>query len=272
MNELEVFKNEEFGEIRTLVINEEPWFIGKDIATALGYKDTSDALKRHVDNEDRLTRKFTYSGQNREMYIINESGLYSLVLSSKLPLAKKFKKWITSEVIPTIRKTGGYVNNDDIFINTYLPFADENTKQLFRATLTTVRKQNEIIESQKLEIATQNQQIKEMQPKVSYYDIVLQCKDLLAINVIAKDYGWAAIKMNKFLHEQHIQYKQGDTWLLYQEYAEMGYTSTKTNKYEGKNGYNHVKVHTYWTQKGRLFIYELMKKNGILPIIERENI
>jgi len=113
MQELEIFKNEEFGEIRTLMINGEPWFVGKDVAGVLKYKDTSDAIKKHIDNEDKLTRRFTDSGQNREMYIINESGLYSLILSSKLPNAKKFKRWVTSEVLPTIRKTGGYVNNDE---------------------------------------------------------------------------------------------------------------------------------------------------------------
>jgi prophage antirepressor-like protein len=108
MNELQVFKNQEFGEIRTLAIKDEPWFVGKDVAEVLGYKDTSDALKRHVDSDDKLSRCFTDSGQSREMYVINESGLYSLILSSKLPKAKEFKHWVTSEVLPSIRKTGSY--------------------------------------------------------------------------------------------------------------------------------------------------------------------
>lgn len=108
MNELQIFNNSEFGEIRTVEIEGEPYFVGKDVAVILGYKDTADAIKRHVDDDDKLTRCFTDSGQNREMYIINESGLYSLVLSSKLPSAKRFKRWITSEVIPSIRKTGSY--------------------------------------------------------------------------------------------------------------------------------------------------------------------
>ena len=105
MNELQVFKNNEFS-IKSLVIDNEPWFVGKDVAAALGYRDTSDALKKHVDNDDKLTRRFADSGQNREMYIINESGLYSLILSSKLESAKRFKRWVTSEVLPAIRKTG----------------------------------------------------------------------------------------------------------------------------------------------------------------------
>ena len=104
MTELKIFNNPEFGEIRTVEVAGEPWLVGKDVALALGYSDTSDALKKHVDPEDKLTRRFADSGQNREMYIINESGLYSLVLSSKLPGAKKFKRWVTSEVLPSIRK------------------------------------------------------------------------------------------------------------------------------------------------------------------------
>ena len=108
MNELKVFENPTFGQVRTIEIDNEPWFVGKDVAEALGYRDTSDALKKHVDADDKLTRRFADSGQAREMYIINESGLYSLILSSKLPGAKEFKRWVTSEVIPSIRKTGGY--------------------------------------------------------------------------------------------------------------------------------------------------------------------
>lgn len=108
MNELQLFNNHEFGAIRAIEVNGEPWFVGKDVAEALGYSDTDQALRKHVDDEDKLTRRFDGSGQSRSMTIINESGLYSLVLSSKLPGAKKFKRWVTSEVLPTIRKTGGY--------------------------------------------------------------------------------------------------------------------------------------------------------------------
>ena len=107
-SELKVFENPTFGQVRTVEIDNEPWFVGKDVAEALGYRDTSDALKKHVDADDKLTRRFADSGQARELYIINESGLYSLILSSKLPGAKEFKRWVTSEVIPSIRKTGGY--------------------------------------------------------------------------------------------------------------------------------------------------------------------
>lgn len=118
--------------------------------------------------------------------------------------------------------------------------------------------------------AVQAQQIAEMKPKASYYDVVLACKDLLSITKIAKDYGWSAKKMNEWLKEKHIQFRQGDIWLLYQKYAERGYTSTKTHVHPGKDGEPHTAVHTYWTQAGRLFIYQMMKADGHLPTMEQE--
>lgn len=153
-----VFNNEEFGQVRAIEIDNVSWLIGKDVATALGYKDTSDALKRHVNTDDKLTRCFTDSGQNRKMIIINESGLYSLIFGSKLESAQRFKYWVTSEVLPTIRKTGGYVHNDNLFIETYLPFADDNTKTLFSGVLSTMRQQNEIIKQQQVTIEQKNQE------------------------------------------------------------------------------------------------------------------
>lgn len=122
MNELQVFNNAEFGSVRTTVIDGEPFLVGKDVAEILGYRDTSDALKRHVDEEDKLTRCFTDSGQNREMYIINESGLYSLILRSQLSKARKFKRWVTSEVLPAIRRHGMYAI-DEILENPDLAIA-----------------------------------------------------------------------------------------------------------------------------------------------------
>ena len=119
-------------------------------------------------------------------------------------------------------------------------------------------------------MAIQTQQIAEMKPKATYYDLVLACPDALPITVIAKDYGWSGKRMNKFLQEKKVQYKLGDTWLLYAEYADKGYTKSETVSYKGKNGDDHSKVHTKWTQKGRLFIYELMKAAGYLPIVEKE--
>lgn len=127
-------------------------------------------------------------------------------------------------------------------------------------------------EKQQLEttVAVQEQQIAELQPKASYYDVVLNCKDLLSITSIAKDYGKSGVWLNRYLHQNGVQYKQGQNWLLYQKYAEKGYTSTKTQTFPGADGQQHTKVHTYWTQKGWLFIYDLLKTNGLLPLIEQD--
>ena len=136
-----------------------------------------------------------------------------------------------------------------------------------RKQVQTLLQTNEKLE---LENKIQSQQINELKPKASYYDVVLNCKDLLSISVIAKDYGWSAIRLNEYLHKKGVQFKQGKTWLLYQKYAVKGYTSTKTHEYLGNDGANHTNVHTYWTQKGRLFIYDLLKSDGIVPLIERD--
>ena len=151
-NEMRIFENAEFGKIRTSVVNGEVMFVGKDVATILGYSNPRDAISKHVEIEDKGVAKCDTPGGNQELTFINESGLYSLILSSKMPNAKKFKHWVTSEILPTIRKTGGYVNNDDLFIDTYLPFADDTTKLLFKNTLNVINNQNKLISEQKNEI------------------------------------------------------------------------------------------------------------------------
>ena len=131
-NEVQIFENAEFGKVRTIVKDGEPYFVGKDVADILGYADTDQAIRKHVDEEDKLTRRFNGSGQNREMTIINESGLYSLILSSKLPAAKKFKRWVTSEVLPSIRKTGSYTakhaKSDDAMQSKRLEVMERNAR------------------------------------------------------------------------------------------------------------------------------------------------
>ena len=202
-NMIEIFKNEEFGEIRTLTINNEPYFVGKDVANILGYQNGSRDINRHVDDEDKLTRQITVSGQGRNMTVINESGLYSLILSSKLPTAKKFKRWVTSEVLPTIRKTGGYVNDEDLFINTYFPFADDGTKAIFKSTLETVRKQNEIIASQKKTIENQNQDLMHKEDVIiGFVDEIDLAKKRQVLNRVVR------YKTNNYSQRWNELYKQ----------------------------------------------------------------
>lgn len=131
---------------------------------------------------------------------------------------------------------------------------------------------NRKLESLTTQIAVKDQVIQELQPKATYYDLILNCKDLLATTKIAKDYGKSAVWLNNLLHELGIQFKQSDIWLLYQKHADKGYTSTKTHTYNKDDGTYGAKVHTYWTQKGRLFIYSLLKENGYLPLIELDEI
>lgn len=259
MNELQIFNNDEFGSVRTLTINDEPWFVGKDVAEILGYAKTRNAIALHVDDDDALKWGVTDSaGREQETTIINESGLYSLILSSKMPKAKQFKRWVTSEILPAIRKHGVYAV-DEVLAN----------PDMLISALTELKKERARSKELTNTIAVKDQQIAEMQPKASYYDLVLNCKDLVSISVIAKDYGWSARRMNNYLHEKKVQYKKGKIWLLYQKYAEKGYTSTKTQTYAGNDGNMHTSVHTYWTQAGRLFIYGLLKADGVLPTIER---
>ena len=257
---IQVFENEEFGKVRTTEVNGQPYFVGKDVAEILGYADTNKAIAMHVDEEDKLNDKTALSLEQRGGWLINESGLYSLILTSKLPKAKAFKRWVTSEVLPSIRKHGLYAV-DEILANPDIAIR----------ALQELKAEREKRKSLEGTVAVQNQQIAEMQPKVSYYDLILQCPDLMPITTIAKDYGWSAKRLNAYLHEQGIQFKQSGIWLLYQQYAEQGYTSTKTHNYAGEDGTQHAKPHTYWTQKGRLFLYDFLKARGILPLIERED-
>lgn len=257
-NEIQIFENAEFGSIRTVEINSEPYFVGKDVAEVLGYSNTRDALSKRVDDEDKGVAKCDTLGGYQDLTVINESGLYSLILSSKLPKAKQFKRWVTSEILPSIRKHGMYAT-DELLANPDIAIA----------AFTAIKEEREKAKRLESEIAVQKQQIAELKPKASYYDVVLNCKDLMSVTEIAKDYGMTARRLNKLLHELKVQYKQGKKiWLLYKDYANKGYTNTKTQTYNGNDGEVHTKVHTYWTQKGRLFIYDLLKSKGILPLIE----
>ena len=201
--ELQVFKNVEFGSVRTTTIGGQPYFVGKDVADILGYANTRKALIDHVDEEDKGVTKCDTLGGKQDLTIINESGLYSLILSNKMPNAKKFKRWVTSEVLPAIRKHGLYAT-DDLIANPDLAIA------AFTALKVEREKNKELMAA----VAIGQQQIAEMKPKATYYDVVLKCRDAVNISVIAKDYGWSAMRMNEYLHEKGIQFKQGDIWLL----------------------------------------------------------
>lgn len=173
-----VFNHPQFGELRTVEIDGEPWFVGKDVAVALGYSDTTQTIRKNISDEDKMTRPgdapsiIDSFGRTQHPVWINESGLYSLILSSKLPSAKEFKHWVTSEVLPSIRKTGGYVNpsQSDLFLDTYLPFADQNTRLLFKTTLDTIQQQNNTIQQQNHTISHQEDIIRNLTSDIPLAD------------------------------------------------------------------------------------------------------
>lgn len=256
MNDLQLF-NFNGNQVRTVLIDNEPYFVGKDVAKILGYANTRDALSKHVDTEDKNSVVIRDGNKgNPNQVVINESGLYSLILSSKLPAAKEFKRWVTKEVLPSIRKNGAYLTaekaeeillNPDTIINLAQQVKNERQGRLIA-----------------------EQRVNELTPKATYYDTVLANEALVSITVIAKDYGMSGTKMNMLLHDLKVQYKQGKTWLLYAKYQRNGWTQSETRMVQRKDGTEKAVLNTKWTQKGRLGLYELLKLNGVLPTIEQQ--
>lgn len=264
-NHIQIFKHAEFGNVRLVEIDNEPWFVGKDVAEALGYSDTFGSLKKHVDEDDKQNCQNDSFESPRGMTVINESGVYSLVFGSKLPSAKKFKRWVTSEVLPTIRKHGAYMTEDT------LKKAIQEPDFLIKLA-TELKDEREKRKSAELDAAQKSQIINELKPKADYTDRILQSKSLVTITQIAKDYGMSGRAMNEQLHKLKVIYKLGSQWLLYSKYQAKGYTHSETVDIEHSDGRSDVVMNTKWTQKGRLFLYELLKANGVLPVIERENV
>lgn len=257
MNEIEIFNNPDFGEIRTLETTDgKVLFCGSDVAKALGYAKPSNAIQAHC--KGTLKRGIPTNGGVQEMTFIPESDVYRLAFGSKLPTAERFTDWVTDDVLPAIRKTGSYSMTDSYLIADPI----ERAKRWIE--------EQQKVKQLETTVAVQSQQIAELTPKAGYYDVILACKDAISTTVIAKDYGKSAKWMNQKLHELGIQYKQRDIWLLYQTYAEQGYTCTRTTTYTKTNGTQGSSIHTYWTQKGRIFLYDALKKHGILPVIEQK--
>lgn len=252
MNEIMIFVNEEFGQVRSTVIDGEPWLVGKDVATILGYTNHRKALIDHVDPEDKndgVTIRDSI-GRPQNPVFINESGFYSLVLSSKLPSAKRFKHWVTGTVLPTIRKTGGYVNDADKFVNTYLPFADEPTKNLFKIQFEYINQLND--------------RIRRDEPKVKFADHVSDTVNLIDMNDMAKlcaDHGIriGRTRLFRWLRAKGVLMEDN---IPYQEYIERGYFKVKESVFEM---HGEVKTHqqTMVTGRGQQYVLaRLMREYG----------
>lgn len=252
MNELQIFNNQEFGEIRTVEIDGEPWLVGKDVALALGYKNPQEAIRTHVDDEDKGVSEILTPGGKQKIPIINESGLYALVLSSKLPGAKKFRRWVTAEVLPSIRKTGGY-NVPKDYPSALRALADAEEKRIALVA------ENE----------AQRQVIADFQPIKQYVDTILSSTGTMTITQIAADYDMSAKKLNRILHEEGIQRCVNGQWILYKQHMGKGYTKSVTFNFLRSDGKPDAKPTTQWTQKGRLLIHEILTRRGILAVMDR---
>ena len=261
MNELQIFNNPEFGSVRTITKDNEPMFCLGDLCRALdltakGVKQRlSDEVISNYPIEDAL-------GRMQNTLFVNEDGLYDVILESRKESAKKFRKWVTSEVLPSIRKNGGYIANQE----------QMTPEQIVANALIVAQNIIGHTDRQIEELETSVQQmdsvISEMTPKVDYADRILSSTDCMTVTQIAQDYGVSAQRFNKILHSAGIQRKVGDQWILYAEYQGKGYVRNKTCEYRKSNGETGTKLLTVWTQKGRMLIYEKLKQIGVFPEME----
>ena len=234
--ELTVFKEENLGQVRTVEKEGEIWFVAKDVCTILDIKDVSDTLAKRLDADEKLIQKLSVSGQNRDTWTINESGLYALVIRSNKPEAKQFRKWITSEVLPSIRKHGMYATEDFVEMALSDPSHMIKILQMFKA------EREKRVEAEKT------------------VNILTHINKTYTATEVAKELGFkSAVAMNKWLHEQKIQYKQNSTWIMYSKYSTLGYDSIKQEVLD--NG--RVIYHRRITQRGREFIINLYEKQKL---------
>ena len=243
MNEVMIFRNVEFGTIRTMSNEQgEPMFCAKDVCDALGYKKTQLAIVQHVDRDDAVKRSTVDSlGRKNQAIFINESGLYSLILSSKLESAKRFKCWVTGEVLPAIRKQGGYIVTKE----------GESEKEIMARAL-------EIVKNT---LQQRNKEIALLKPKADYVDEVLDSITCVTTTQLAKELGMTAQELNRRLCEMRIQYWQSGQYMLYAEFARQGLARSRTRKHTLKHGMVLTEMYLVWTERGRDFIHQLLNKN-----------
>ena len=258
--EIQIFKNDRFGEVRTMVINDEPWFVGKDVAMMLGYAKPLNAVAMHVEIEDSLKQGLLDSnGKTQQTIFINESGLYALILSSKLPQAKEFKRWVTSEVLPSIRRNGAYLTDDALA--RFAEDPDYGIKLL--NTLKRERTERLALMKENVTLSMENERMK---PMADYCAKILACTDTVTVTQIAQDYGMTAQDFNEMLADMKIQYRCGRQWILYSGYKQQGFVQSATTTYTRYDGTKGVRVSSRWTQLGRIFLYERLKGEGVMPI------
>lgn len=229
-----------------------PLFLAKDVAEWIDHSQPSVMLKK-IDDEEKVMNNVHTLGGNQEAWFLTEDGLYEVLMQSRKPIAKKFKKEV-KQILKDIRKHGMYakeelLDNPDLLLDVVSKLKEERTGRLVA-----------------------EQRVNELQPKADYYDSILNNQGLVTISKISKNYGMSAVKFNQLLHDLGVQFNQSGTWLLYSKHQAKGYTHIEPFDYTDANGNQQVKTRMKWTQKGHIFIYELLKKNGTLPMIEINDI
>jgi prophage antirepressor-like protein len=245
---IQIFNNPQFGEVRVVEIGGKTYFVGIDVTRALGYKNVNDAVTRHckgyvkhaVPDNNRVTQM---------MNVIPEGDIYRLAAKSELPSAEAFESWIFDEVLPSIRKHGGYI-----------AAGQDETPEMIMARALKVA--DATLERHRLQLEQANSTILDQAPKVEYYDQVLESKGYLTVNMIASGLGISHIKLNKLLCEWGIQYKQSDCYFLYSDYRDKGYTMHRPYPHLNGQGITVTTQHMYWTEKGKKFIIELYHKKS----------
>lgn len=273
---IQIFSNPQFGEIRTAGTADNPMFCLADVCNSLGLsaKGVNQRLGDEVISNYPIKDSL---GREQQMLFVNEDGLYDVILDSRKPEAKKFRKWVTGEVLPSIRKTGGYIaatndmTDEEIMAKALLVAQStiERRDQRIKELETANEQQQARLEQASCQISEMSKDIDVMKPKAEYYDMILNNKSTVLTTSIAQDYGMTAIAFNKVLSDLGIQRKVAGQWILYTQYIKKGYMQSKPITITRRNGMKEVKYNSEWTQAGRIFLYGILKKNGILPMIER---
>lgn len=261
MNELKIFENRKFGEVRTIEEDGIVLFCGSDVAKALGYTNPRKAVsdhcrgvtKRYIGVQTGTRADGTPAMQEVEMLFITEGDIYRLAARSKLPGAEEFERWVFDEVIPSIRRTGAYMMPQD-YPSALRALADAEEKKM-----------RLLAENQR-----QAQIIADFEPVRQYVDTILESPAVLATGQIAADYDLSANRLNKILHEEGVQHKVNGQWILYKKHMGKGYTKSRTTPITHSSGQQDIKLHTYWTQKGRMMIHNILTARGILAVMDRD--
>ena len=252
MNEIKVFEHVDFGRVRTMEVDGEPYLMLKDVCDVLGIKNQRQA-KTRLNTKGVITNDILTGGGNQKALFINEPNFYKLVFQSRKPQAEKFTEWVTEEVLPSIRKYGAYITPTTI--EEIIANPDSGIKLL------------QALKDEQNKVKEMKATIDDLKVYADYATTILESKGTVNITQVAKDYGMSAREMNLLLHKLEIQYKCGGQWVLYAPYQDKGYTESET--YESPYGYEYQTMHTKWTQRGRFFLYEVLKGIDIIPMCER---